>query len=204
MATDRLLLYGNSQLTTRILNADETGFQKIEGQQTEEPATLWSGLVNADITFEQATTKFPADNNPNYKSIKGMPSGSGTVTLRGIKYSDYQKLLKVIYTAEDGIDFGSSSETKYFSLALTEEVDDGSQNRHILFKCSIDGLPPLSTETVSDTVTPRDIPLSITVDPLMKPNNTKSWKFYRVLNSKENTAAFTANKDTIIFPFVIE
>lgn len=195
MATDRLLLYGNSQLTTSILNEDETGYEGV--------ATLWSGLVNADITFEQTSTKFPADNNPNYKSIKGMPSGSGTVTLRGIKYSDYQKLLSVIYSAEDGIDFGASSETIYFSLALTEEVDDGSQNRHILFKCSIDGLPPLSTETVSDTVTPRDIPLSITVDPLMKPNDNSSWKFYRVLNSKENTAAFEANKTDIVFPFTV-
>lgn len=197
MATDKLLLYGNSQLTTRALNATETGFDELSA------AVLWSGLVSVDITFTQTTNKFAADNNPNYKSIKGMPSGSGTVTLRGIKYSDYQKILNVIYSATDGIDFGASDETKYFALALTEEVDDGSRNRHILFKCSIDGLPPLSTETVSDTVTPRDIPLSVTVDPLMKPNDSSQWKFYRVLNSVENAAAFEANKTDIVFPFVV-
>lgn len=192
---EKLLLYGNSNLTTRKLNATETGY--------DEAAVIWNGLVSVDITFTQTNTKFPADNNPNYKSIKGMPSGTGTYTLRGVRYSDYVKITNAINSAEDGVDFGTSDEVMPISLAVTEEVDDGSQNRHILYKVTVESIPPFSSETVGDTTTPRDIPISVTVDPLMKPGDNSKWQFYKVLNSKENAAKFELNKNDIIFPFPV-
>lgn len=200
MEQDRILYTGNSTFVTSALNATRDGY--------DEPTVIWSGMISASVTTSQESNPLPSDNDPEKDVLHGMPTGTATITLRGILYKDFLKLMNIKYDEDNGIDFYTNEDkVKYFSFSFTEDTDnritgDKGQVRHIFYRARINNLPALTTSTISNAApTPRDFPLDITLLPLMKPNDTTKWKFYRVQSSIENVKGFNANKDTIVFPF---
>jgi len=185
---------GNSRLITRELDATEDGF-------TAEPV-IWEGLVETSLTFSQTINHYPADNNPRYASIASPPTGSGTITLFGIKPSDWKNVLSVIADTK-GTRFGEDLPVKFFGLSFDEEVSDGSKNKIILYKVNITDLPSIETSTKSeDNVDPRDVVLNVEVSPVFydKEDGSRGRVIYDIFNSIENKELFDANGSTIAFP----
>lgn len=202
MEQDRILYTGNSTFVTSALNATRDGY--------DEPAVIWSGMISASVTTSQESNPLPSDNDPEKDVLYAMPAGTATITLRGILYKDFLKLMNIKYDEDNGVDFYTDEDkVKYFSFSFTEDADnritgDKGRVRHIFYRARINNLPALTTSTISNVApTPRDFPLDITLLPLMKPNDTTKWKFYRVQSSIENASGFNANKDTIVFPFTV-
>ena len=192
---ERIAFTGNKGLLTRTLNNDATAY-------VGEPVK-WVGLISIDVSFDLPSTPFPDDDIPDALVVNGTPSGSGTITLRGIHIDDYTNLVSAIKnTTGTRIRFGEDLPPLRFSFSANESsVVNDMELKHIFYNCRMTSIPAFSSSTKTEgEPTLRDIAIPITLTPLFY-NDKKNRAIYDIVTSED--VDFNNLEDTIVFPTLL-
>ena len=190
---------GMSDLITREIN--ETGTDFIGD------AKLWSGAVEAEITFTKTVTKFAADNNPNYAVVAGPTTGQGTIKLFGVKNSEFKDILPVQYSQDKGVRISGIAPMKFFAASFIQKCSDSSSNKIIMYKIAImDDMPIVSTTINGDGVEIKDFTFNVEVYqvPYVKEGGETGSVVYDIINNRDNTQRWSENDGTIMLPYDLE
>jgi len=164
------------------------------------------GTVNVDITFSRTRTNTPADDVVDYLNRTSPEKGEGTITLIGLKLSDYQKLYNNIIDTNGVIVGGRTNQSKRLGVIFynTKNYEEGSSTNMFVLPNVTFELPNLSTTTIAeDDTTIRAFELSVTANPMNFTYNSGANKdryTWAVVNSVDNSTIWNNVKDTVYVP----
>lgn len=165
------------------------------------------GTVSVDITFSRTRTNTPADDVTDYLNRTSPEKGEGTLTLVGLKKTDYAAFYNNVVDTDGVIVGGRKNQTKRLGVIFynTKNYEGGSSTNMFVLPNVTFELPNLSTTTIAeDDTTIRAFELAITANSVSfeTAGGGKDRYTWAVVNSVDNVDIYDDVKDTIYVPNV--
>lgn len=199
-------------IQNRIYEEGNYGFKvfPLNADGTYGTGTAIEGLVSVDITFSSTKTNTPAEDVIDYLHRESPLKGEGTITLVGLKNSDYAKLYSNCVDTNGAVVGGRKNQSKkvgviFFNTKTYLDENNAPQSKENMISLPncIFALPNLQTQTIQeDDTTIRNIELSVECNPLNfttsgGSNDRFTWS---MIDADTAGGAWNTIKTSIYFP----
>lgn len=191
------IVHGNKNFGYAPINFDSS-----TGTYSFGTPVMLPGLVNTTIEVEQETTGIPADDNPNYATIKGAKVRSATASFRHIT-SEYLTMLGMKQNASNGFITDTGIFASHCIFFTTTEENEGVKTDvlHYLYKV-VGSEPTKESTTDTESIEAREIQVSYTASQsdFVKDADNEYCQYAELPRTTQNASLFDTFKTKVLLP----